>query len=101
VYHPAAFAVGKRDMIGAWLVCLVVAVACLGFIDVLSRRSPGRAGLDKARPNRAVMESSAAGRSPNRLSYGCPARIFLDILAALLCLFWLARASSREGRIAA
>jgi hypothetical protein len=29
-YHPAAFAVGKRDMIGAWLVCLVVAVTCLG-----------------------------------------------------------------------
>jgi hypothetical protein len=28
-YHPAAFAVGERDMIGAWLVCLVVAVTCL------------------------------------------------------------------------
>jgi len=57
-YHPAAFAVGKRDMIGAWLVCLVVDMP--RFIDVLSRRSLGRAGLDKARPDRAVMESSAA-----------------------------------------
>jgi hypothetical protein len=28
--YEAAFAVGKRDMIGAWLVCLVVAVTCLG-----------------------------------------------------------------------
>jgi hypothetical protein len=30
------------------------------FIDVLSRRSPGRAGLDKARPDRVVLESSTA-----------------------------------------
>jgi hypothetical protein len=29
-YHTAAFAVGKRDIIGAWLVCLVVALTCLG-----------------------------------------------------------------------
>jgi plastocyanin len=29
-YHPAAFAVGKRNMIGALLVCFVVAVTCLG-----------------------------------------------------------------------
>jgi len=29
-YYPAAFFVEKRDVIGAWLVCLVVAAACFG-----------------------------------------------------------------------
>jgi hypothetical protein len=29
-YDPAAFLVGKRDVIGAWLVCLLVAAACFG-----------------------------------------------------------------------
>jgi hypothetical protein len=29
-YYPGAFLVGKRDVIGAWLVCLVLAAACLG-----------------------------------------------------------------------
>ncbi len=28
--HPAAFSVGKREVIAAWLVCLAVAAACLG-----------------------------------------------------------------------
>jgi len=29
-YHSAAFVLGKRDGIGAWLVCLIVAAACFG-----------------------------------------------------------------------
>ena len=29
-YYPAAFMVEKRDVIGAWLVCLLVAAACFG-----------------------------------------------------------------------
>jgi hypothetical protein len=29
-YYPAAFLVGKRDVIGAWLVCLIVAAVCFG-----------------------------------------------------------------------
>jgi hypothetical protein len=29
-YHPAAFTVGKRDVIGAWIICLFVAAACFG-----------------------------------------------------------------------
>jgi hypothetical protein len=37
----------------------------IGF-HLLSRRSPGRAGLDKARFDRAVMEWNAAGRSHAR-----------------------------------
>jgi hypothetical protein len=27
-YHPAAFALGKRDVIAAWLVCLSISAAC-------------------------------------------------------------------------
>jgi hypothetical protein len=29
-YYPASFFVEKRDVIGAWLVCLVLAAGCLG-----------------------------------------------------------------------
>ena len=29
-YHPAALVLGGRDVIGAWLVCLVVAALCFG-----------------------------------------------------------------------
>jgi hypothetical protein len=29
-YCPAAFFLGKRDVIGAWLVCLIIAAACFG-----------------------------------------------------------------------
>jgi hypothetical protein len=29
-YYPAAFLLGRRDVIGAWLVCLVVAGLCFG-----------------------------------------------------------------------
>ena len=29
-YYPAAFFVEKRDVIGAWLVCLFLAAACFG-----------------------------------------------------------------------
>jgi hypothetical protein len=29
-YYPGAFVLGKRDVIGAWLVCLIVVAACFG-----------------------------------------------------------------------
>ena len=29
-YHPAALLLERRDVIGAWLVCLLVAAACFG-----------------------------------------------------------------------
>ena len=30
-YHPAAFLLGKRDVIGAWLICVAVATAFFGY----------------------------------------------------------------------
>jgi hypothetical protein len=30
-YHPAAFTMGKRDVIGAWLLCLVAAALFFGW----------------------------------------------------------------------
>jgi hypothetical protein len=30
-YHPAAFFVHKRDVIGAWLICVVVVTAFFGY----------------------------------------------------------------------
>jgi hypothetical protein len=29
-YHPVAFALGSRDVIGAWLVCFIIAAVCFG-----------------------------------------------------------------------
>ena len=30
-YHPAAFFLDKRDVIGAWLICLALAMAFFGY----------------------------------------------------------------------
>ena len=30
-YHPNAFLLGKRDAIGAWLICLALAMAFFGY----------------------------------------------------------------------
>jgi hypothetical protein len=30
-YHPAAFCVGKRDVVGAWVICLALAMAFFGY----------------------------------------------------------------------
>jgi hypothetical protein len=49
-YHPDAFFMGKRDAIGAWLVYLVVAAACVG--------SPR---LDAAFDTSAATRHAAAG----------------------------------------
>ena len=29
-YYSAAFVLGKRDVIGAWPVCVIIAVVCFG-----------------------------------------------------------------------
>jgi hypothetical protein len=29
-YYPAALIVGKRDVMGAWVICLLVAAVCFG-----------------------------------------------------------------------
>ena len=30
-YHPAAFTLGKRDVIGAWIICLAVVAVFFGW----------------------------------------------------------------------
>ena len=35
-YHPAAFALGKRDVVAAWLVCLAISAAFFGLPAVES-----------------------------------------------------------------
>ena len=52
-YYPAAFMVEKRDVIGAWLVCLLVAAACCG--------SPK---ISAALETSAVTRHAAAGCGP-------------------------------------
>ena len=51
--HPADFAPGIRDVIGAWLVCLIVAVVCFS--------SPM---LTAAFDSRAATRDAAAGFHP-------------------------------------
>jgi hypothetical protein len=43
-YYPPAFVLEKRDVIGAWLVCFVVAAACFG-LRGLNRLLLGRSPL--------------------------------------------------------
>jgi hypothetical protein len=54
-YHPTAFLLSKRDVIGAWLVCLTVTMAFFGypvvttaFDDCRARVQAGIAGQDPA-----------------------------------------------------
>ena len=35
-YHPAAFVLTKRDVIGAWFICIAVATAFFGYPAVTS-----------------------------------------------------------------
>jgi hypothetical protein len=52
-YHPAAFYLGKRDVVGAWLICLALAVAFFGY-PVVTAALDGRAGdlhIAAAAPN--------------------------------------------------
>ena len=51
-YHPAAFVLGKRDVVAAWLVCLAISAAFFGLptierlidamdaIDAIDARTP-------------------------------------------------------------
>jgi hypothetical protein len=48
-YHPAAFVLGKRDVVAAWLVCLAISAAFFGLptierlidtMDAIDARTP-------------------------------------------------------------
>ena len=39
--HPVTFEFGARDAIGAWLVCLAIAIGCFSFLAAASRDSGG------------------------------------------------------------
>jgi len=59
-YHPAALAVGIRDVIGAWLVCLAVAAAFLGWATFGSIREAasmhGNTGVSASLPLPSAIE---------------------------------------------
>ena len=44
-YHPAAFLLTKRDVVGAWLVCLAVAMAFFGYPVVTNAFNDCTAGV--------------------------------------------------------
>ena len=39
--HPSNAALGTRDTISAWLVCLAIAIGCFSFLAAASRDSGG------------------------------------------------------------
>ena len=55
-YHPAAFFVGNRDVVGAWVICLAVATVFFGYPVVMT-------ALDVWAED---LHTAAAGRSPVR-----------------------------------
>ena len=55
-YHPASFFVEKRDVIGAWVICLAVAVVFFGYPVVMT-------ALDVSAED---LHTGTAGRSPGR-----------------------------------
>ena len=68
-YHPAAFAVGTRDVIAAWIVCLTLCVALFAFPegkDVDGAAGAAAAGLSH-RPYTMASLLSADCRVPGTL----------------------------------
>ena len=52
-YHPAAFFVGKRDVIGAWVICLSVAVTFFGYPVVTTALNAWAGNLHTAAVDRS------------------------------------------------
>jgi hypothetical protein len=65
-YHPAALALGKRDVVAAWFLCLAISAASFGLpaiersIDAIEARTP------------------PAGTGPSAVSCNLGARIGAD-----------------------
>ena len=51
-YRPFAFSVGIRDVIGAWLVCLVIAAACFSLPAVTATLEGGGSLAGLINPDR-------------------------------------------------
>jgi hypothetical protein len=63
--HPAAFALGKRDLIGAWLVCLAFGAACFVLLAAASPEPGGSSAalIDPGQtPTVAVAAAASAAR---------------------------------------
>ena len=63
--HPMAFEFGKRDVIGAWLVCLAIAVGCFG---LLAAANSDRGGASAAliNPDPVATVAAAQDHRPGR-----------------------------------
>jgi hypothetical protein len=58
--HPAAFALGKRDVIGAWLACFAFGLACFALLAVAA---PERGGPPAALINSGPIATVAAAQN--------------------------------------
>ncbi|HEV2099289.1 MAG TPA: hypothetical protein VGR45_10230 [Stellaceae bacterium] len=57
--HPLSIPPGMRDVIGAWIVCLAIAVGCFGF---LAPAKPGGGGAPTALINLGPIATLAAAQ---------------------------------------
>jgi hypothetical protein len=57
--HPAACALGRRDVIGAWLVCLALAAGCLALPPLVSALDRGAAPALINPPGTATVAAEA------------------------------------------
>ncbi len=63
--HPITCGLGKRDVIGAWVVCLAIAVGCFG---LLAAASPDGRGMPTAliNPGPIATVATAQNQRPGR-----------------------------------
>jgi hypothetical protein len=47
-YHPSAFFLTRRDVIGAWIICLAIVMAFFGYPFVSSQLDPRTGDLNTA-----------------------------------------------------
>jgi hypothetical protein len=63
--HSTDAGLGTRDMIGAWLVCLAIAIGCFSFLAATSRDSGGMPAA-LINPGPIVTVAAAQDHRPGR-----------------------------------
>jgi hypothetical protein len=64
--HPLSSGPGTRDVIGAWLVCLAIAVGCLGFLAPANPITGGGAPAALINPGPTATVAAAQNHHPGR-----------------------------------
>jgi hypothetical protein len=66
-YHPAGFFLTRRDVIGAWIICLAIAMAFFGYPVVSSKLDAWTGDLETATAGHAPRELTGEQRPGSEL----------------------------------